>query len=144
MGLSEKEAFNILKDKYKPPVQKKAKKRIKPVKHRHDGKMTKTELEYAQIFLEPQLRASSLVRYEYERKTFILANGCSYTPDFWCVFENHIEIHEIKGGHEENKGLNSRDGKTRWKIAAQENPEFVWKYCRRLESGEWKVEEYLG
>lgn len=143
MRISEKKARKILKDKYPLPVKGcKTGGKARPVKHCHDGTMTFTEQEYAQKFLDPLIKSGELVRYEYERKTFILADGCTYTPDFYCVFISHIEIHEVKGGYEENKGQNSREGHTKWKIAAQENPEFIWKYCRKTKSGDWEINSY--
>lgn len=142
MGISESAARKILKDKYPPPGGKRTSGKVRPVKHCHDGQMTMTEKEYAQKYLDPLIRSGELVRYEYERKTFVLADGCTYTPDFWCVFHNHIEVHEIKGGYDENKGNNSREGKTKWKIAAHENPEFVWKFCRKTKNGKWEITLY--
>lgn len=149
MGMSEDEAKRLLKDKYPEPEPKrrapkrKSKKKIAPVKRKGDQKMTETEKEYASTFLEPLVRSGDLLRYDYEKKKFVLADRCEYTPDFYCVYSTHIEVVEVKGGYANNRGKNARDGRTRWKVAAEENPEFVWKYATKKEDGSWHVEEYV-
>ena len=119
----------------------KRKKRPPPAK-KHRGVMTKTEAEYAEKFLRPALLEGLAVRVDYERVKFVLGDNCVYTPDFYVVWQDRIQVVEVKGGHAEKLGPNTRDGRTRWKVAAEQHPEFEWLYAQRLGDGSWKIEEY--
>ncbi len=92
-------------------------------KPRHKpGEMNGTEKRYADL-LESQKVAGELVSYKFERVKFKLAKKTFYTPDFYVVFEDRIEIHEVKGYWMD-------DARVKIKVAAEMFPEFVWKAFR--------------
>jgi hypothetical protein len=102
------------------------------------------EREYAEMVLEPRLRAekngSGIFHYAYEAHRLILPGGVRYMPDFFVLVEYRggfttdgleIEFHEIKG--------RKRDGgMARFKIARDLNP---WARFRLITKRGGKFEE---
>lgn len=58
--------------------------------------MNKTERRWAQV-LDGYMAVGMVKEYHYERFKLKIGKRCWYTPDFLVVFENRIEIHEVKG-----------------------------------------------
>ena len=84
------------------------------------GEMNKTEEKYSEL-LEIRKKQGEIIRYEFEKVKFKLAKKTFYTPDFFVVFEDRIEIHEVKGGYITDDAI------VKYKIAVEMFPEFVWK-----------------
>lgn len=109
------------KRKYIPPVR------------RTPGTMNKTESKYAGL-LETMKRAGEIIDYRFEPLKFRLAKDTSYCPDFMVIFEDRIEMHEVKGFWRD-------DARIKIKVAAEMYPFYLWK-AMQLERGQWKVEEF--
>jgi len=86
------------------------------------GKMNATEAKYAAL-LDQLIVAGEIVRYEFERIKFVLADRTTYTPDFYVVCRDHIELHEVKGFLRD-------DANVKFKACADRFPEFIWKMIR--------------
>lgn len=86
------------------------------------GQMNKTETRYLEHVLDPAIRAGKYTSARFEAIKLRLADRTFYTPDFKVINAEtgHIEIHEIKGGYI------TEDGRMKWKIAAEQFPEFRW------------------
>ncbi len=84
--------------------------------------MNKTEERYGAI-LEIMKRAGEIVDYHFEAVTFKLAPDLRYTPDFMVVYQDYIELVEIKGFMRD-------DALVKFKTAAEKFPYFVWKMMR--------------
>lgn len=86
------------------------------------GQMNKTEKRYLDQILEPGVRRGKYTSARFEALKLRLADRTFYTPDFVVINAEtgHIEIHEIKGGYI------TEDGRMKWKIAAEQFPEFHW------------------
>lgn len=82
-------------------------------------KMNKTEARYAGQ-LELLKRSGQIVDYRFEKLNFKLANRTYYKPDFFIVFKDHFEIHEVKGFLRD-------DANVKFKVAAEMFPWFKWK-----------------
>lgn len=109
--------------------------KIKPVA-RTPGAMNKTEAAYAAI-LELRKRAGEIREYKYESVTFKLAPDTRYTPDFYVVFEDRIELHEVKGG------LVREDAWIKFKLAVELFPEYGWKFCQyKNKATGWNIKEF--
>ena len=94
--------------------------RPRPIKRpRLIGEMNRTEREYSFI-LESRKRAGEIVDYRFEAITLKLANNTRYTPDFYVLFEDRIELHEVKGGFWRD------DARVKIKVAAAMFPEFAF------------------
>ena len=96
---------------------------MKPI-HR-PGKMNATEAKYA-LHLEGLKAQGVIVRYEFERIKFILADRTTYTPDFYVLFPGHIEFHQI--------GRVVGD----FVVTANRFPEFRWKNIK-YHNRKWEV-----
>lgn len=99
-------------------------------------KMNRTELAYARM-LECRKQAGEIVRYEFEGLSLKLADGAKYTPDFYVLFKDHVELHEIKGGLVREAAL------VRFKVAVERYPEFGWSWCQFKNKKEgWSIKEF--
>jgi len=92
-----------------------------------------TERKYAER-LEILKRAGEIVDYRYEGVKFKLGNGAVYTPDFLVVFDDHFEIHEVKGRWMEA-------ARVRIKVAATQYQWFKF-IAIQLKRGEWIIETF--
>lgn len=109
--------------------------KVKP-KPKQPGAMNKTEQAYA-LMLEAKKRSGEIVDYRYESVTFKLAKDTRYTPDFYVIFSDRIELHEVKGG------LVRDDARVKFKVAAAKFPEFGWVWCQLKNKKEgWKIEPF--
>jgi hypothetical protein len=82
------------------------------------GEMNGTERSYFETILKPRQLAGEIVRIDFEKHTFKLADDTRYTPDFWCLMaDGTVEIHEVKGFMED-------DALVKIKVAASMFPEF--------------------
>jgi hypothetical protein len=97
------------------------------------GVMNKTEQAYASRLLLMR-NAGEIIRFEFEKIKFKLADNTFYEPDFYVVFPDHIEIHEVKGHWED-------DARVKIKVAAEMFPEFKWVGITR-KSKTWLFEEF--
>ena len=109
--------------------------KVKP-KPRKPGTMNRTEQAYADI-LETKKKAGEIRDYKFEQVTFKLADDTRYTPDFYVVYPEHAEFHEVKGG------LVRDDAKVKFKVAVSMFPEYGWKWCQLRNKKEgWEIKEY--
>ena len=107
---------------------------IRPYLRRHTpGKMNGLESDYA-YELEMQRHAGHIVRWRFESIRLALADNTTYLPDFVVTFDDHIELHEVKGHW-------TTHGRAKWKVAAELYPEFKFIAARRIK-GEWIYEYY--
>ena len=99
------------------------------------GVMNKTEKQYAEM-LERKRMAGEIVRYVFEKIKFKLAPKTFYTPDFYVVKPDCIEIHEVKGFWQD-------DARVKIKVAAEMFPEFKWVAARwKNKTVGWVIEEF--
>ena len=97
--------------------------RMKIIPRRHvKGKMNKHEQMYADI-LDAMLRAGTICAYHFESVRFTLAPNTTYTPDFMVVYDDRIELVEVKGWLQE-------DANVKFKAVADKFPYFSWKMIR--------------
>ena len=102
------------------------------------GDLNKTEEAYRQ-HLEILKRAGEIVWYRFEGIRLILAEGCSYTPDFAVMRpDGMIELHEVKGA----KALFRDDARVKVKMAAELFPfKIIVVYPKPRKMG-WEMEEF--
>jgi len=108
----------------KAPVKNRAQSKTKAIARQRPvpGQMNKTETRYLQQVLEPAVQQGKYTSARFEALKFRLADRTFYTPDFVVINAEtgHIEIHETKGGYI------TEDGRMKWKIAAEQFPEYRW------------------
>lgn len=63
--------------------------------------------------------AGEIVDWRFEEVKFNIGVKSFYLPDFWVVFEDHFEVHEVKGFKRE-AGIKA------WRSAAKQFPWFKW------------------
>jgi hypothetical protein len=80
--------------------------------------MNKTEERYSQ-YLDMLVASGDIESYKFEAVTFKLADRTSYLPDFYVVYKDHIELHEVKG-------YLTDKGRIKFNIAAAQFPEYKW------------------
>ena len=108
----------------------------RPVKRK--GVMNSFEAAWA-ADLEILKYAGEVLDYKYEHLNFKLAGyKCFYKPDFYVVYHDHFEIHEVKGFVRD-------DALVKFKVAASMYPHLVWKMCKgKKVKGKiiWEVKAY--
>jgi hypothetical protein len=92
------------------------------------GKMNGTEKRFRDEIIRDKPHA-------FERAKFRLADNTWYTPDFMVIEDNGITFYEIKGGFVRSTGM------AKWKIAADLNPWFTWKWAQ-YKDGKWTIDTY--
>ena len=100
----------------------------KAVQSHTTGKMNGTEKRFYEDYAKGKPHA-------FERLKFRLADNTWYTPDFMVVEEGFIVIYEVKGGFTRD------DARAKWKIAADLNPWFIWRWAQWKDK-KWIIEEY--
>lgn len=99
--------------------------------------MNGTEAEYATL-LEANRLAGEIRSWRFERIRFVLADRCTYTPDFEVVLpDGTLEYHECKGFWRD-------DARVKIKVAAREfaDRRFIAVQKRpKKRGGGWDVEE---
>jgi hypothetical protein len=111
---------------------------------------SKTELLYAQ-HLEALRLAGKIHRWEYEPDRFDLTIGvvqdasdkrnrshCYYLPDFWV----QVDEWGYEQEYHEAKGFARTADRQRWRTAAGQHPEYVFKWVRRIK-GQWVTETFV-
>jgi len=89
----------------------------RPVK----GEMTQAEAAYAEL-LFARKHAGEIVRWYFQAMTFVLAEGCRFTPDFAVEFpDGTMELIDAKGG-----GPIADDALVKIKCAAEKFDQFGW------------------
>ena len=107
---------------------------FKVPRHR-PGVMNKTEQRYADR-LEAMKKRGEIESYKFEMVKFKLAKRTFYTPDFYVVLKDHIEIHEVKGFWMDH-------ARVKIKVAAEQFPEFRWISARwKNKTIGWIFEEF--
>jgi hypothetical protein len=91
--------------------------RIRPRARKVPGVMNGLERRYELDVLRLRKLAGEIVRYRYEAIRLKLAPNTHITVDFVVTFEDHIEMHEVKGVWQD-------DARAKLKIAAGLYPEF--------------------
>lgn len=107
--------------------------RISPLKRKPPGTMNKLEGKYADELFELK-RLGLIVDYRFEAIKLRLADRTFYTPDFAVTYEDHIELHEVKGHWED-------DARVKIKVAAAMFPEFAF-VAVQYKKKEWISEEF--
>jgi len=92
-----------------------------------------TERLYAQQ-LEMRKKAGEILDYRYEELRLVMANNTSYTPDFLVVFEDHFEIHEVKG-------FWRPQARVKIKACARQFPWFRF-IAIQYKKKQWRIEEF--
>ena len=95
--------------------------------------MNKTEAKYANL-LESRRVAGEILSYHFEEIKFKIGHNCWYTPDFFVVKQNCLEVHEVKGFMRD-------DARVKIKAARYRYPWFNWFLCyyKNKKLG-WKIE----
>ena len=92
------------------------------------------ERDYAE-YLQLQKLSGQIHDWKYEPKTFWLAKRTTYTPDFLVIQKDKSkEYHEVKG-------FSRQAGRIKWKITAEQHPEYKWYWVTR-KKGRWKLTRY--
>lgn len=107
------------------------------ISHR-SGEMNKHEKMHADYLYKLKL-ANEIIDYKHEAIKLRLADKTFYTPDFFVVYHDRFEIHEVKGFWED-------DARVKIKVAAAQFPYFKFiaiKYIRKHgNTFEMKIEEF--
>jgi len=90
-------------------------------------KMTKTEAEYALIFLREK-------KHKFHGLTFWLEAGHKYTPDWYIPDEKTVV--EVKGSYRFHSQRSSKFGFDQARI---EYPEFKFVWATKQRNGEWII-----
>lgn len=124
MNWTEKEAKRILGDRYYPPSQKGIETEIPAFNfNTPDDGMNATERRYADRVLNPQKYTKEIIEWFYEGVTFNLAPKTTFTPDFFIIRHNRLDIIEIKGQLQD-------DASVKFKWARDLYPWFYWEMLR--------------
>jgi len=107
--------------------------KIKPRSPKIAGSMNKLETAYAQR-LELLRQSGQIRNFRFEAVKLRLAENTFYTPDFYVVTEQEIQLHEVKGFWED-------DARVKIKVAAFEYPEFQFIAVKK-NKGEWIFENF--
>lgn len=97
------------------------------------GEMNKTEKAYAER-LDLLQRAGEIASFRFGSVKLKLADKTWYTPDFYVVYPDHIEFHEVKGFWEDH-------ARVKIKVVAEMYPEYLFVAMRRVK-GEWEREAF--
>jgi hypothetical protein len=92
--------------------------------------MNKTEAAWADQ-LELLKKADKIIDWRFNSVRFRLGDGAYYKPDFFVIYPDHFELHEVKGFWREA-------AKVRIKTAAELYPWIRWVVVR-LEKGSWDI-----
>jgi len=105
---------------------------FKNQKQHKTGEMNKTEKLYSEL-LQKAVMTGEVERWEFEKIKFKLGKAVYYLPDFYVVYADHIEMHEVKGAFITDKGM------IKFKTAAELFPEFRWKLMQYKAKTGWNV-----
>lgn len=100
--------------------------------------MNTAERAYFERELMPVLLSGRIRRVGFEDTTFVLANGCRYTPDFSAVYDDgacwFIDVKPAwKSKGSDTYAIQPEDDAlVKIKVAAQQRPEFYFKMVALL------------
>ena len=99
------------------------------------GKMNALEAAYAEV-LESERRDGTIQNYWFEKIKLVLADRCTYMPDFMVLTDDgFIEMHECKG-------FPTDTWKVKWKLSIDQFPLFKFVLVTRKNAkSEWVREE---
>lgn len=102
---------------------------------RTDGYASQLEADYAAV-LELERRAGTIHAWMYQPLRLILADRCTYEPDFLVIHNSgELEFRETKGYFRE-------DAKIKTKVAARTFPWFTFVVVqRKSKKAPWVIEE---
>lgn len=106
-------------------------------KQKRQGEMNKLEGAYS-LELERRRLAGEILRWDYEKITLKLADGCRYTPDFFVVTLDHeLTFHEAKGPFRDAASI------VKIKVAAESLPFRFYLVEKKLvrDGGGWEISE---
>jgi len=99
-----------------------------------DGVPNETEIEYAELHLEPRKLAGEIVFYLFEPYRFVLAKLCTYKIDYIALLADGTwEAHEVKGERIED------DAAVKMRVFPDKYPNVTFILARKLKTG-WKIE----
>lgn len=103
------------------------------------GSLTRAERARAQALMVASLQGS-ILHWAHEPMRFRLAKGSFYAPDFLVIENDYsVVLEEVKGA----RGWKLDDeGRTKFKVAGELFPFFVFRGLIRSRRGTWSVEEY--
>jgi hypothetical protein len=105
----------------------------KPVTKTIPKRMNKTEAAYQQ-YLEILRRGGEIIDHRYEPFNLRLADNTYYRPDFFVVYADHFEVHEVKGFWRD-------DARVKIKVAAAMFPWWIFKAIKKVK-GSWVIEQF--
>jgi len=95
----------------------------------------KWESDYEKDVLWPRLLAKEIRAYHFEGVRLRLADNTTYTPDWFVVFDDHFELHEVKGFWRD-------DARVKIKVAAEIYPYFRFlAVTRKSRKAPWNFEK---
>jgi hypothetical protein len=103
--------------------------------------MNKLEAAYA-AYLYGLKTAGEILDFKFESMRLVLADRCSYTPDFLVYMLDdsgeamEVQIHEVKGHWRD-------DARVKIRVAARSFPYFRFIGVTRDRTGTWVYEEFL-
>ncbi len=105
---------------------------MKPIRFKK-GVMNRTEAQYGD-FLEMQKMSGQVLDYRFEGLKLRLADKTFYTPDFFVIYPDRFEFHEVKGGFIRD------DANVKLKVAAAMYPWMKFKMCQR-KNKQWIIKD---
>lgn len=89
------------------------------------------ELAYENMILKPLKYANEILDYYFESFNIRLGDNCFYKFDYFVVYPDRFEVHEVKGGTKDKKTLNivpycQDDALVKIKNAAYLYPYWKW------------------
>lgn len=106
------------------------------------GRLTSRAEKARAVILRARELAGEIVAWKHEALKLRLGHRCTYEPDFLVIeLDGAVVLEEIKGA----MGWKLDDeGRTKWKVAAELFPWFVFRGLIRNRDGSWEEpEEYV-
>ena len=95
----------------------------------------KWESDYERDVLWPRFLAKEIIGYHFEGVKLRLADNTFYTPDYFVIFHDHFECHEVKGFWRD-------DARVKIKVAAEKYNFFKFvAVTRKSKKAPWTTEE---
>ena len=103
---------------------------MKPMRVNPYEGMNQTEARYARNLDLKMLSGVGLIEWRFDEINLRLGNNLHYRPDFFLVFVDHFEMHEVKGFWRE-------DARAKIKMAVRLFPWFRWRAVQ------WKKKRWV-
>jgi hypothetical protein len=106
------------------------------------GQMNKLEKAYHDVLYAKLSESANvrLCRFKFEAVRLKLGTLCTYTPDFYLLYDDgHVEFHEVKGG------IWIGDARAKLRMAVETYPEFTFVAVTRnskKNGGGWEYEYF--